>query len=346
MSNEPLSIFDQESDDDRTPVVTRKRRRPVVIVLSVLLVLLVGIGAAGGYYAWSVMNGLNQIERAPGLLPTRTPTTPGSGGTGSPAPEPVANNSLNFVLIGSDTRGDERGRSDVLQLLHLSGSRDAAYLVSLPRDSWVDIPGHGKGKINWAYSFGGAALTVETLEQLLGVQMDHVVIIDFEGFSQVINSLGGVTVYNRYSTSSRGFDFPKGEISLDGDAALAFVRERYTIPGGDFGRAERQRDVIKAIVKKLASAGTLADPIKFRNAVSSLGAQFVVDESLTNDAIVSLGMESGAAFDNISSMGLPNKGVGREGTQSIVRVDWDAVEELKAALRNDTMSEFYAKHNG
>lgn len=340
MSTEPLSTFDDEPD--KSALAGKRHRRPVVVLLTILLVLLLGLGAAGGYYAWSVVNGLNQIERVPGLLPTRAPVDPAS--PKPPADEMNERAPLNFVLIGSDTRGGERGRSDVLQLLHVSGARDAAYLVSLPRDSWVDIPGHGKGKINWAYSFGGAALTVETLERLLGVQMDHVVIIDFEGFSTVINSLGGVTVNNRYASSSRGVDFPKGEVNLDGERALIFVRERYNLPGGDFGRAERQRDVIKAVVKKLASAGTLADPVKFRNAVSSLGAQFVVDEGLTNDVIVSLGMESGKAFDNISSMGLPNNGVGREGTQSIVRVDWAAVDELEAALVADTMAGFYAKH--
>ena len=338
MTQEPLSIFEDESAD-LPPRRGKRRRRPVVTVLAALLVLMLGIGAVGGYYVWSVLNGLNQIERTPGLLPVRTPQT-------TDPTAPPENTALNFVLIGSDTRGDERGRSDVLQLLHIPGSRDAAYLMSLPRDSWVDIPGRGKGKINWAYSFGGAALTVETLEQMLGVEMDHVVIIDFEGFSHVVNALGGVTLENRHASSSGGFDFPKGEVTLDGAMALAFVRDRYNLPGGDFGRAERQRDVIKAVVKKLASAGTLTDPVKFRNAVASLGSQFVVDEGLTNDVIVSLGMESRTAFDTIESLVLPTSGVGQEGTQSIVRVDWATVEELRKALQTDTMNEFVAQHPG
>lgn len=337
VSDSNRSLLD-ESMDEKHPR-SAKRRRPLIIGLSVVLILLVGIGGVVAFYLISGMKALDQVQRDPGLTPTST---------NRPAPvEPQKENEkapINFVLMGSDSRGTERGRSDVLQLLHVPGSRDAAYLLSIPRDSWVDIPGRGKGKVNWAYSYGGPALTVETVESLLDVPMDHTVLINFEGFKNVIDALGGVTVYNRHESASRGFTFPKGDITLTGEAALVFVRERYDLPSGDFDRAERQRDVIKAIVKQLASAGVLANPAKFSEVVSSLGPQFTVDQALTNKVILDLAMESGSAFNNIHSMGLPNLGPGWAGTQSIVQVDEKAIEELKVALRNDDMASFFAAH--
>ncbi len=324
------------------------RGRPLLIGLTVLLVLLVAIGGVGAWYLRSATKALDEIQRDPDIMPTRATDQPSSVPTASqPSPAPTTDNGkapLNFVLMGSDSRGSDRGRSDVLQLLHIPSTRDAAYLISIPRDSWVDIPGHGKGKINWAYSFGGPALTIQTLESILDVPMDHAVIIDFTGFKNVIDVIGGVTVYNRHASHSDTFNFPKGEITLNGEEALVFVRERYNLPSGDFDRAERQRDVIKAVVKKLSSAGVLGNPAKFGQAVKEIGSQFRVDSALTNDAIIGLGLESAAAFGNIRSMGLPNLGPGWAGDQSIVKVDWDAIKELQVALRNDDMDSFFTAH--
>ncbi|HMR48014.1 MAG TPA: LCP family protein [Arachnia sp.] len=340
MSDEKLPFFDENAGTER-PQRAKRSRRPLVIGLSILLVVLVAIGAVVAFYVKSGMDALDQVQRNPDLTPTSSnrpaPVDPQPGAKKAPT---------NFVLMGSDSQGDERGRSDVLQLLHLPGSRDAAYLLSIPRDSWVDIPGHGKGKINWAYSFGGPALTVDTLESLLDVPMDHTVIIDFDGFKNVIDALGGVTVYNRHASASLGYTFPEGEIRLSGEEALVFVRERYNLPSGDFDRAERQRDVIKGIVKQLASAGVLANPATFSEVVSALGPQFTVDEALTNNALIELAMGSSSAFGNIHSMGLPNLGPGWAGTQSIVQVDWEAMEQLKLALRNDDMQSFFEAHGG
>ena len=129
-----------------------------------------------------------------------------------------------------------------------------AYIISFPRDMYVNIPGYGKNKINAAFAFGGAPLAVRTLENLTGVRMDHVVLIDFEGFIRLTEDLHGVTVTNKTAFSSHGFDYPKGKITIAGEEALWFVRERHQLPGGDLDRAENQRNVIKAIVQKGLSA--------------------------------------------------------------------------------------------
>ena len=128
-------------------------------------------------------------------------------------------------------------------VVHLNKAHDQAYITSFPRDMYVDIPGHGKNKINAAFAFGGTQLMVQTLESLLGTRMDHVVMVDFEGFIKLTESLGGVTVKNKTAFSSHGFDYPKGEITIKGEEALWFVRERKSLPNGDLDRAENQRNV-------------------------------------------------------------------------------------------------------
>ena len=176
--------------------------------------------------------------------------------------------------MGSDSRDASdagAGRSDSLMVMHLAADRKDAYLISFPRDMYVDIPGYGKNKINAAYSFGGPQLAVATLEDLLHSRMDHVAIIDFDGFIGLTEELGGVTVMNEHASKSRGYTFPAGKITIKGDEALAFVRERYELPNGDLDRAERQRLVVKAILEKGLSPETIRNPAKFTGFVSGRG---------------------------------------------------------------------------
>lgn len=335
MSDDYLSVEDQVDDPRRAKTEKRRNRWLLFSVLGVLVaVLLAGIGIAT-WYGKSAVDALDNINRDSNLMPTGE----------RPAPvDPVEGKApLNMVLMGSDTRGGERGRSDVLQLLHISGDRQNVFLMSIPRDSYVEIPGRGKAKINAAYSWGGAPLAVETMELLLDVPMDNTVLIDFEGFKNVIDALGGVTVVNREASSSHGLDFPKGEITLSGEEALWFVRERKNLSDGDFGRATRQRDVIKAVLGKLASGGVLSDPGRFRESVTELGKNFTVDEGLTNDNIIRLGWElKGVSPSDIKSFQIPTAGFGwTDDKQSIVLLDDEKLGELKTALRADDMLSFY-----
>ncbi len=340
MSDDYLSVEDQVDDPRRAKTEKRRNRWLLFSVLGVLVaVLLAGIGIAT-WYGKSAVDALDNINRDSNLMPTGE----------RPAPvDPVEGKApLNMVLMGSDTRGGERGRSDVLQLLHISGDRQNVFLMSIPRDSYVEIPGRGKAKINAAYSWGGAPLAVETMELLLDVPMDNTVLIDFEGFKNVIDALGGVTVVNREASSSHGLDFPKGEITLSGEEALWFVRERKNLSDGDFGRATRQRDVIKAVLGKLASGGVLSEPGRFRESVTELGKNFTVDEGLTNDNIIRLGWElKGVSPSDIKSFQIPTAGFGwTDDRQSIVLLDEDKLDELRTALRADDMLAFYESLEG
>ncbi|WP_158522707.1 LCP family protein [Tessaracoccus aquimaris] len=327
-----------ETDENVQPREKRRNRRLLFTVLGVMLAVVLAAVGIVGYYAKSAVDALDNIQRDPSMMPTGprpTPVAPGPKGT-----------PMNIVLMGSDHRGGERGRSDVLQVMHISADRSQVFLMSIPRDTWVPVEGHGDAKINAAYSWGGSALAIQTVEQLLQVPMDHSAIIDFEGFVNVIDALGGITVYNQEASSSDGFDFPQGDITLTGEQALRFVRERKNLSDGDFGRATRQREMIKAVLSKLTSTGVVTDPGKFRDAITKLGGNFTVDPDLTNDAIMSLGW-SMRDFkpSNIGSFQFPTAGFGTSSDgQSIVLVDRVGLDDLRKALRSDDMLEYYKTH--
>ncbi len=334
---------EQSNSDDTAPTRPEKRRNRWLLfgILGVVVAVVLAAVGVVGFYAKSAVDALDSIKREPSVMPTGSrpsPVQPTSEAKAAP---------LNFVLMGSDHRGTERGRSDVLQLLHVSGDRKHVFLMSIPRDTWVPIPGHPDAKINAAYSWGGAALTVETLETLLDVPMDHTAIIDFGGFVNVVDALGGVTVYNQEASSAGDLQFPEGEITLDGESALIFVRQRKNLSDGDFGRAARQREVIKSVVTKLVSAGVLTDPARFRESITTLGGNFTVDEALTNQAILDIGW-SLREFrpSELHTFQLPTSGFATSADgQAIVLLDKAALGELRTALRTDTMLGFYETHN-
>ena len=169
-------------------------------------------------------------------------------------------------------------------IVHLNQKRDQAYVVSFPRDMYVTIPGHGKNKINAAYEIGGPALVVRSLEALTGTRMDHVAMIDFQGFVSLTEDLNGVTVNNRTAFSTHGYSYPKGRITLSGEHALWFVRERRALPS-ELERAENQRNMLKAILTKGLSAEVVADPVRFTNFVADVAKRINVDNSLTQSEI-------------------------------------------------------------
>lgn len=334
---------EQEAAAPAKPRRGRRRLRDRWLLLSVLgliTALILSVAGVGAYYTKSALDGMNQIKREPGLIEF--------GYEGRPSAVPTAEGEkyppLNIALMGTDQRTTaERGRSDVLMILHISGDRKSAYLISLPRDYWVPIPGHGTAKINAAYSWGGPALAVKTVEQLLDVPIDHTALINFDGFVNVIDAIGGVEVYNNHASTIDGVHFPEGQVALnDGKTALLFVRNRFGLPNHDFDRTQRQRDVIKAVVEKLLSRGVLTSPETFRNAVTSLGPNFTVDEGLSNEKIIELGMQMRiTSSTQITSFMAPWSGYGtsRDG-QAYVVVDQAKIKLLAEALRNDTMDTY------
>jgi len=174
-----------------------------------------------------------------------------------------------YLLAGSDSRedgaiaddGTAGARTDTIMLLHVPESGPQA-LVSLPRDTFVEIPGHGGRKLNASYAYGGPELLVSTVEGLTGLTVDHYVEIGLGGVKDLVDAVGGVNLCLDYKVRDKrsGLRWNPGCHDVDGTKALAFVRMRYADPKGDLGRAERQRQLVGAVTKKAATFGTVVSP--------------------------------------------------------------------------------------
>lgn len=317
-------------------------RRSLIAVAAVLVVALVGVGA----YAWTINRQITSNIHRGIELPADTPT-PGAPAASPSAQQPRETGVLNYVLLGSDSRDEDdpsAGRSDTIMVVHLNKKRTKAYITSFPRDMYVNIPGHGRNKINAAFELGGPALTVKTLEDLTGTHMDHVVLVNFEGFVDLTTDLGGVTVENKTPFSSHGYDYPKGKVKIEGKKALWFVRERHSLPGGDLDRAENQRNVIKAIVAKGLSAGVVSDPVKFTSFIGNLSKHLTVDNSLSDSEIRSTALSLRLDAQDIELLQAPLAGFGTLNGQSIDVVDQAKMAELGKALKDDAMGAYLAKY--
>ena len=284
-------------------------RKWLVVLVSTLAVVLVGGLSLGSVYAVSVGRSVDTNLQRTNSMPAETPTTPrkqapSQTGTTSrvdakPRPAPTENGALNIVLIGADDAAGGASRSDALMVLHLDADRRHAYLISFPRDMYVSIPEHGRNKINAAYAFGGTALTVRTLEGLLETRMDHVAVIDFHGFTELTEELGGVQVATSTRRSSGGFRFPSGDITVSGDEALAYVRQRKELPNGDLDRAERQRAVMLGILTKSLSRETISNPQRFLAFTSGVARHVTVDDALTIKAIRTIALSLRLGPDDV-----------------------------------------------
>ncbi|MDX6154043.1 LCP family protein [Marinococcus sp. PL1-022] len=159
---------------------------------------------------------------------------------------------ISILLMGVDARnGSTSGRTDTMIVATINPETESTKMVSIPRDTYTEIIGRGtKDKITHAYAFGGADMAMNTVENFLNVPIDYYATINFEGFEDIVDAVGGVTVENDFAFSDNGYDFPEGEIEMDGEKALTYVRMRKEDPRGDLGRNERQRQVIEAVANK------------------------------------------------------------------------------------------------
>jgi LCP family protein required for cell wall assembly len=326
-------------DDDVSAPKRRRLLPPVLIAVAVLLVAAMGTGLL--VYKATIDRSLTEnLSRGVEL--------PADESSARPPKEAQETGTLNYVLLGSDSRdpGNEgNGRSDTILLVHLNAKRNKAYIISFPRDMYVNIPGYGKNKINAAFAFGGAPLTVRTLENLTGVRMDHVALIDFEGFIRLTEDLDGVTVTNKTAFSSHGFSYPEGKITIAGEEALWFVRERKLLPGGDLDRAENQRNMIKAIAQKGLSVRVISDPATFINFVGNVAKHLTVDNDLSDEEITRTAHSLRLTGKDIDLLQAPISGFASTGDgQSIDVVDTAKMAELSHAMKKDKLSEYVKKY--
>ncbi len=330
--------FLDDAEAEGLSTTERKQRRVWLRRSLVILTVVLGLVAVtAGFYLVVGLQALQSLKREPGLLPTDDGYQTAPVNITGP---------LNFVLMGSDSRGSDRGRSDSLMVAHLNSARDKVYLITLPRDLYVEIPGHGKNKINAAYSFGGPALSVKTVQNLLSTRMDHTVVIDFEGFIGLTTDVGGVTVFNETDSTNLGFHFPRGNITISGEEALAYVRERYDLPGGDLDRAARQRNVVKALILKLLKPEVIGNPATFNSVATKLGAYVTADDKLTNELIwttaTSLNIRNA---DDIRQLQAPLSGFASiDGVGSVDLVDTPKMKELAQAVSSDSLGAYWQQY--
>jgi LCP family protein required for cell wall assembly len=186
------------------------------------------------------------------------------------AEKPLTDEPFNVLIIGSDSRGEERGRSDTIIILRVVPKEKKGFLISIPRDYRVEIPGHGKRKINAAYALGGAALTIKTISNFLGIPIHHYAIIDFKGFVKVVDALGGVTINvekRLYEPNSSKVNLYPGVQRLNGSQALAYVRFRHD-EEGDFGRIRRQQQFLKAVAAEMLKPSAVPKYPRIANIVA------------------------------------------------------------------------------
>lgn len=322
-------------------LVTRKKnrrtRRVIIGVIAAVLLLTAGTGA--GYLGYLNHTVTSQVKHE-ALMPPAKP------GESVPAKDPAAGKALNVLLVGSDSRGAvANGRSDVIMLMHISSDRKKAHLVHFPRDLYVSVPGHGKDKINAAYAYGGPQLLVRTLQDLVDVPLDHVALIDFDGFKAMTDALGGVSVYAEEASTeanAEGGPIQVGVNHLNGDAALAFVRERKQLSEGDISRGRRQQAFIKALMVEALSKETLTSPVRFAQFVGAGSRNLTVDNDFSVSDMRSQALElRDLRSKDIVFITAPFSGFGTSPTgASIDIVDEGRMARLSAALRSDKMSTF------
>ena len=167
------------------------------------------------------------------------------------------NKSINILLLGVDEREGDKGRSDTMILMSLNPKTNAMTMLSIPRDTYVNIPGRGMDKINHAYAFGDVPLSIQTVEDTFHLPVHFYARVNMEGFQQGIDAIGGVTIDNNQAFSQGGASFSKGNITLNGEQALKYIRMRKNDPRGDMGRNERQRNVLTAAMEKGASFSSI-----------------------------------------------------------------------------------------
>jgi LCP family protein required for cell wall assembly len=273
-------------------------------------------------------------------------------------PVKTVDGALNILIVGSDSRDPDSKddtanawRADTLMLMHIPADHKTAQLVSIPRDLWVTIPSANdapcasgaRNKINASFAFGGLPRAVKTVECMTDVHIDNVAAIDFGGFKDVTDALGGVDLKVDQTITSIHKPhrvFTKGMMHMNGEQALDWVRQRKQFAQGDFARMRHQQEFLKALMDKAAGTGTLTNPSKLNSFLKAVTAAVTVDNdfSLTDMAVQFRNLRS----NNITFLTSPNLGGQTIAGQSVVVSDREKALALYKAMAADKMNEWMA----
>ncbi|WP_226678981.1 polyisoprenyl-teichoic acid--peptidoglycan teichoic acid transferase TagU [Mesobacillus jeotgali] len=274
---------------------TGQKRKWQKILLLTFAILFLGIGA----YVYSIYNSLTDavetmhdpLERKKSELRQKDITLDKK--------EPFS-----VLLLGVDQRENDKGRSDTMIVLTINPKENSLKMLSIPRDTRTEIVGKGyQDKINHAYAFGGPEMSMDTVEKFLDIPIDHYVQINMEGFQDIVDAVGGVTVQNDFDFTYGGDHFNKGNIELNGSEALNYTRMRKADPRGDFGRQSRQRQVIQGVIREGASASSLTN---YGDIFKALGTN--IRTSLSFDQMVTIQKKYRSASNKIEQIQLKGQG--------------------------------------
>lgn len=335
------------SESSRTRLRVRPRHVIRWVAIVVVLVLVAAVAYAAYNYHTFVSN-ITHVDAIPAATTTAADKTDGQ----------------NILLVGDDHRPADASaqelaelgttqdgggtNTDTMMVLHIPSNGAKASLISFPRDSWVDIPGYGMGKLNAAFAYGsqkggdsgGAQLLVKTVQQLSGLHIDHFVRISLVGFYDVAKALPDIKVclVNAVSDHYSTFSAPAGVSSLNAQQALAFVRQRHGLPEGDLDREIRQRYFLTAEAKNFVSPGTLLNPGRLNAALKALSGAIQTDPGLNFLSLAS--QLKDLAGGNLTSTTIPLSGtptIYYNGSYvSIVKVNTDAMPAFVAKLDEKT----------
>lgn len=273
----------------------KKKRRWLRITGIVLLVLFISAGA----YVYSIYHSLtNAIDTM------HQPIDREKSDKRSEEIQLVKSEPFSVLLLGVDEREGDRGRSDTMIVLTVNPQKESIKILSIPRDTRTEIVGKGKDdKINHAYAFGKEKMAIDTVENFLDIPIDYYGRVNMEGFKDVVDAVGGITVNNDLEFKQGGYTFKKGTIQLDGKQALSYVRMRKGDPRGDFGRQERQRQVIQGAINKGLSISSLT---RYSSIFDALGNNVRTD--LTFDEMMDIQKNYRAATQRIDQLEISGRG--------------------------------------
>jgi LCP family protein required for cell wall assembly len=347
-------------------MVAHGRRRWIAALLALVL-LAAGVVAVislnrAGTEAQPAATQSASPSGTPSETPSQAPSETAPAAPPPPPPPPPIDElpaaPMNVLVIGSDSRASAREaadhtaktgeaidhRADTLMVVHVPADRRTLYIVSINRDTWVDIPGFGGAKINAGLQYGGIDMQTSAVQSLLGITIDHTLMLDFHGFRGLIDGLGGIDVnvpIAFQSTHDTQHVFTAGVNHLDGQSALEFSRERYAFSDGDFQRVRNQQILLRAVLARLTAGGALNDVNAVRGLVDFASCCLTVDRGFDPVQVAILAYSLRNLDTNaIGTMTLPTAGSGFVAGQSVLFPDYGAAAAVGAALRDGRIAEF------
>ncbi|CAM4114921.1 polyisoprenyl-teichoic acid--peptidoglycan teichoic acid transferase TagU [Lederbergia lenta] len=274
---------------------TKKKRKGLKIFLIVLLLLVVGVVA----YGYSIYHNLNKAANTVHSPINRTPEVK--------RPTELALNKqdpFSVLMLGVDERPGDKGRSDTMIVMTVNPEKQSMEMLSIPRDTRVEIVGRGtEDKINHSYAFGGVEMSMNTVEKFLDIPIDYYVKMNMDGFKEIVDAVGGITVNNDLDFSQGGHHFAKGQLNLNGKEALSYARMRKSDSRGDFGRQMRQRQVIQGVMNKGANVSALW---KYDDVLKALSNN--VETNISFDEMKDIQKNYSSARHNIEQMQIEGSG--------------------------------------